>query len=259
MAARRDAALTHAATEGRRSEGLEPPVPPGGELHVQDAALEERKRTWLTLSPTRIYLYFFFPPEIKDAAVEDVIYLRAQRKNTSPERARLIYWSACPISARPFFSLSSLHDISLRHHICLLLSYLYFLRDNICFGLHLQNGEPCTAKRAPCSRISHWHQQDAGRGWAGLGMSRSLMKIHARTPSAWHAPAKVGGEKRKEKLDLERDRAVGLAEKAKTALKRLLFKGRGRCDRHSPEGSAHTLSALRTFPRAESGSADNWQ
>lgn len=38
VAARRDAALTHTATEGRLPERLEPPVPPGGELHVQDAA-----------------------------------------------------------------------------------------------------------------------------------------------------------------------------------------------------------------------------
>lgn len=40
VAARRDAALTHTATEGRGTECLEPPVPPGGELHVEDAALE---------------------------------------------------------------------------------------------------------------------------------------------------------------------------------------------------------------------------
>lgn len=38
VAARRDAALTHTATEGRLPERLEPPVPSGGELHVQDAA-----------------------------------------------------------------------------------------------------------------------------------------------------------------------------------------------------------------------------
>lgn len=137
VAARRDAALTHTATEGRLPERLEPPVPSGGELHVQDAAWEEKEGHVQDVSRSLnasfilsfYYFIFCFRVKIKDAAdggrdlpervmrkekhlnqTRAALYLLERLFNLSPDAA------GAPTRAAPCA------DPFLRHHICLLLS-----------------------------------------------------------------------------------------------------------------------------------------
>lgn len=116
VAARRDAALTHAATEGRLPQCLEPPVPPGGELHVQDATLEEKKHT-LLMFPTH---------SLSEATHQLFVYFLL---------VFVFVWRSKTLQSRTRFTRAS--DVQ-RKHLCRRAHFNYFGACSICHLMQQQ-------------------------------------------------------------------------------------------------------------------------